>query len=278
MKHSFAKFFAAAYSLVAIALCVVLFFPASASAAEQSPSDYRIGAGDILRINVFQNPELSMEIRVGETGAISYPLIGNVAVGGLPIPDAERKIADMLRDGGYVVQPQVSILLTQVRGNQVAVLGQVGRPGRYPLETTTRLTDMLATAGGIAPSGADILILTGNRAGKPMRMEIDVPAMLTSGNFEQDIVLQGGDIIYVDRAPMFYIYGDIQRPGSYRIEREMTLRHAIALAGGVTQRGTERGLRLYRRDANRRMALQETPDHDLLIRGDDVIFIPESLF
>ncbi|MEW6514338.1 MAG: polysaccharide export protein EpsE [Pseudomonadota bacterium] len=241
--------------------------------------DYLIGAGDIIRVNVFQNPELSLETRVGETGTISYPLIGAIPVGGLAIPAAERKIADMLREGGFVVQPQVNIMLMQVRGSQVAVLGQVGRPGRFPLEmANTKLTDMLATAGGIAPGGADTLVLTGVRAGKPMRMEIDVPTMLLNGNFEQDILLQGGDIIYVHRAPMFYIYGEIQRPGSYRVERDMTLRHALAQAGGISLRGTERGLRLYRRDAQGRMVLQEDPNHDTSVRADDVIYIRESLF
>jgi polysaccharide export outer membrane protein len=256
-------------------LAALLAFPAQA--AEER--DYLIGAGDIIRVNVFQNPELSLESRVGETGTISYPLIGAIPVGGLTIPAAERKIADMLREGGFVVQPQVNIMLMQIRGSQVAVLGQVGRPGRFPLETNnTKLTDMLAIAGGIAPGGADTLVLTGVRAGKPMRMEIDVPTMLLNGSFEQDILLQGGDIVYVHRAPMFYIYGEIQRPGSYRVERDMTLRHALAQAGGISLRGTERGLRLYRRDAQGRMALQEDPNHDTGVRADDVIYIRESLF
>lgn len=263
-----------------IAACLLLFaFFLARPALAAGESDYLIGAGDIIRVNVFQNPELSLETRVGETGTISYPLIGAIPVGGLSIPAAERKIADMLREGGYVVQPQVNIMLVQIRGSQVAVLGQVGRPGRFPLETTnTKLTDMLAMAGGVAPGGADILVLTGIRGGKSMRMEIDVPSMLLNGNFEQDIRLQGGDIIYVPRAPMFYIYGEIQRPGSYRVERDMTLRHALAQAGGISLRGTERGLRLYRRDAAGRMVLQEEPNHDTVLRADDVIQIRESLF
>lgn len=267
----------ARYLLAACLLMLAALLARPALAAEER--DYLIGAGDIIRVNVFQNPELSLEMRVGETGTISYPLIGAIPVGGLTIPAAERKIADMLREGGFVVQPQVNIMLMQIRGSQVAVLGQVGRPGRFPLETNnTKLTDMLAIAGGIAPGGADTLVLTGVRAGKPMRMEIDVPAMLLNGSFEQDILLQGGDIVYVHRAPMFYIYGEIQRPGSYRVERDMTLRHALAQAGGISLRGTERGLRLYRRDAQGRMALQEDPNHDTGVRADDVIYIRESLF
>jgi polysaccharide export outer membrane protein len=262
--------------LLACVFYLLALFAVKAQAAEGG--DYLIGAGDIIRISVFQNPELTLETRVGDTGTITFPLIGPVAVGGLAIPSAEQRIAGQLRDGGYVVQPQVSILLLQVRGSQVAVLGLVGRPGRYPIETTnTKLSDMLAIAGGISPAGADVLILTGVRDGKPLRMEIDVPTMFQKGDLSQDILLRGGDIVYVDRAPLFYIYGEVQRPGSYRIERGMTLRHALAQAGGVSLRGTERGLRLYRRDAVGKTVLSE-PDLDATINQDDVYYVRESLF
>ncbi|MBS3934838.1 MAG: polysaccharide export protein EpsE, partial [Sulfuritalea sp.] len=186
--------------------------------------EYRIGAGDIIRISVFQNPELTTEARVGEQGAITFPLIGKVGIGGLPLSEAERQIGERLRDGGFVVNPQVSIMLMQIRSSQVAVLGQVGRPGRYPLETTDiRLIDMLAIAGGVAPAGADVAVLNGYREGKPISLEIDIPRLLLNAKFEENIALQGGDIIYVHRAPVFYIYGEIQRPGSYRLDRDMTV-------------------------------------------------------
>ena len=259
------------------ALFVLALFATGARAAEGA-GDYLIGAGDIIRIAVFQNPELAMETRVGDTGAITFPLIGPVAVGGLTIPAAEQRIADLLREGGYVVQPQVSILLVQVRGSQVAVLGLVGRPGRYPIETTnTRLSDMLATAGGVSPAGSDMLILTGVREGKSIRMEIDIPTMFQKGDFSQDILLRGGDIIFVDRAPLFYIYGEVQRPGSYRIERGMTVRQALAQAGGVSLRGTERGLRIYRRGTDGKVT-PLAPDLDAPVSPDDVLNIRESLF
>jgi polysaccharide export outer membrane protein len=263
--------------LLACTLFALALIPLAVRAADGA-GDYLIGSGDVIRISVFQNPELAMETRVGDSGTITFPLIGPLAIGGLTVHAAEQRIASLLRDGGYVVQPQVNILLVQVRGSQVAVLGLVGRPGRYPLETTnTKLSDMLATAGGIVPAGADTLVLTGMRDGKPMRKEIDIPTMFQRGDFSQDILLRGGDIIYVDRAPLFYIYGEVQRPGSYRIERGMTVRHALAQAGGVSLRGTERGLRLYRRDTEGRTVLTE-PDHDAAVRPDDVLHIRESLF
>ncbi|HET9820926.1 MAG TPA: polysaccharide biosynthesis/export family protein, partial [Burkholderiaceae bacterium] len=120
--------------------------PAGAPAAAQ----YRLALGDTLRITVFQNPDLSVETRITEAGSISYPLLGTVTLAGLTISEAEQRIVRGLRDGNFVKQPQVTINVVTVRGNQVSVLGQVGRPGRYPLETgEVRLTDILATAGGV---------------------------------------------------------------------------------------------------------------------------------
>jgi polysaccharide biosynthesis/export protein len=109
--------------------------------ASTANAQYRLAAGDVIRVTVFQNPDLSLEARVSESGVISYPLLGAVQLGGMSVAQAERRIADGLRDGNFVKQPQVSILVSQVRGNQVSVLGQVGRPGRYPLEVADlRLT------------------------------------------------------------------------------------------------------------------------------------------
>ena len=207
--------------------------------------EYPLGAGDDIRVLVFQNPDLTVEARVSERGAISYPLIGSVQIGGLSVAAAEKRIADALKSGGFVRQPQVNIVLLQVRGNQVSVLGQVNRPGRFPLETlNTRVSDMLAVAGGITPAGDDVVILTGRRDGKPFRKAIDIPHLYQGNTPEEDIVLTGGDTIYVNRAPIFYIYGEAQQPGQYRIERGMTVMQALAQGGGPTPRGSQNRLRL----------------------------------
>ncbi|HYP33056.1 MAG TPA: polysaccharide biosynthesis/export family protein, partial [Burkholderiaceae bacterium] len=114
------------------------------------PDQSRIGAGDTIRINVYQSPDLSMETRVNETGAISYPLLGRVQLAGLTVTAAEQHIASELKRRDFVKDPQVMIVVTQVRANQVNVLGQVGRPGRYPLDLTgMRMTEVLALAGGV---------------------------------------------------------------------------------------------------------------------------------
>lgn len=242
-----------------------------------SASEYVLGPGDIIRITVFQNPDLTIETRVAETGAITFPLIGTVAVGALSVPAAERAIASQLREGGFVLQPQVSILPVQMRGNQVSIIGLVGRPGRYPLETTNlRLSDMLATAGGIAANGADTVVLIGARGGRTVRQEIDIPSLFLKGS-ENDVPLAGGDILYVHRAPTFYIYGEVQRPGAFRLERNMSVMQGLATGGGVNPRGTTRGLQVHRRDTEGRLEIIE-PMLEHLLKPDDVIFVKESLF
>ena len=251
---------------------------ATLAQAQDKQAEYQLGPGDTIRVLVFQNPDLTLETRVSENGTISYPLIGTVRIGGMTVSRAEQTIANALRTGGFIKQPQVNILLVVSRGNQVSVLGLVNRPGRYPLETfNTRISEMLAIAGGVAPTGADVVILTGTRDGKPFRKEIDIAGMLLNNNLQEDIVVAGGDVIYVHRAPMFYIYGEVQRPGSFRIERGMTVRQALAQAGGLTPRGTERGLSLQRRNAEGALETLR-PNFDDLVRPDDVFQVRESLF
>jgi polysaccharide export outer membrane protein len=260
-------------------LCFILaaLLPLAAKAQDRL-AEYRLGAGDSIRISVFENPNLTLETRVGADGAITYPLIGRVTIGGATIVEAERTIAKGLAAGNFIQQPQVTILLMQTRSSQVSVLGLVNRAGRFPLETfNTRVSEMLAIAGGISPAGADFAIVTGERAGKPFRKEIDIAALFLHGKVDEDVVVAGGDVIYVHRAPMFYVYGEVNRPGSYRVERGMTIRQALAQGGGPTQRGTERNLRLYRRGADNHLQTTQ-PKLDDAVRPDDVLHVGESLF
>ena len=251
--------------------------PATA-ATRPAGAEYRLGAGDLVRITVYQNPDLSLDARIGEAGNTSFPLLGAVKMGGLVVSAAEKLIADGLRDGGFVKQPQVSILVLQVRGNQVSVLGQVNRPGRFPIEVVDmRLSDVLATAGGIASTGADTVILVGTRDGKPIRREFDLPAIFRSASRDDDLTVQHGDVIYVERAPVAYIYGEVQRPGPMRIERGMTVMQALATGGGVTQRGTEKGLRIHRKGADGKVQVVQ-PAMDDALRDGDVVYVKESLF
>jgi polysaccharide biosynthesis/export protein len=183
-----------------------------------------------------------------------------------------------LSDGGFIQKPQVNIVLLLNRGNQVSVLGSVSRAGRFPLDNVNmRVSEMIATAGGISPAGADVAILTGTREGKSFRREIDISGMFLNNDLKDDLVVAGGDVIYVHRMPIYYIYGEVQRPGSSRVERGMTVRQALAQSGGPTVRGTERRVRLFRRGADGKVK-PLSPELDDPVQPDDVYYVKESLF
>ena len=270
-------------AVLAAFLCLVGSVPAPALAqqppqqlAQQQP--YLIVPGDILRISVFKNPDLSLDVRVSEGGTVRYPLVGSVPVSGLTLPGAEKKIADLLKEGGFVLDPQVNILTTLALGGLVSVIGEVRNPGRYPLEGAGgHLSGMLAVAGGIGPTGADVVIVTGARGGKPFRREIDIVAMSLGAGGAEDIPLSGGDTLFVSRAPLFYIYGQVQKPGQVRLERAMTVMQALAAGGGVTGKGTSRGIVRHRRDASGKVK-EEGVSLDDDVRDQDVIYVKESLF
>lgn len=241
-------------------------------------AEYRLGAGDVVRISVYQNPDLTLEARVSEGGTITYPLLGPVRIGGLGLSQAEKVISDGLRSGNFVKQPQVNMLVLQVKGHQASVLGQVNRPGRFPLDVAgLRLSDLVATAGGVSGVGADTVTIVGVRNGQTFRKEIDLPALFRNDRRDDDIVVENGDVVYVERAPQVYIYGEVQRPGAFRLERGMTVLQALATGGGLNQRGTEKGLRIHRAEANGSLRVIE-PKMDELLKPGDVVFVRESLF
>jgi polysaccharide export outer membrane protein len=263
--------------MVWVAFCALAFGPTQAL-AQDAKKDYVLGAGDVVRINVYQNQDLTLETRINESGSISYPLLGQIRLGGLSVQEAERVIATGLLKGNFLRQPQVSLLVLQVRGNQVSVLGMVNRPGRYPLETAgLRMSDLLATAGGIAIGGADVVTISGFRDGRPYRVAIDVPSLFTGQTNGQDPLVLNGDTLYVDRQPMVYIFGEVQRPGAMRLERGMTLMQALANGGGLTQRGTDKGIKVHRRSADGVVRASEPAMTETLKDG-DVIQVSASLF
>ena len=256
----------------ALALLFLLGAGGAAGAA-----DLPLGAGDVVKVSVYGSPDLALETRVSEAGNISFPLVGQVAVGGLSTAAAEKKIASLLEGGGYVKKPQVNIIVTAVQSQTVSVLGQVNRPGRYPIEGRRSLMDMLAMAGGIASEGGDKVSLIRTRNGQSTRDEIDVVQMMRAGRPGDEVLVAGSDIVFVERAPKFYIYGEVQRPGAFRLERAMTVTQALSAGGGLSLRGTERGLVIKRRDAQGQLRTIQARSDDL-IQVDDVVYVKESWF
>jgi polysaccharide export outer membrane protein len=247
------------------------------TAGSACAGEVTLGAGDVIKISVFGNPDLGVETRVSESGNITVPLIGQVPVSGLAVAGAEKKIAMLLENGGFVKKPQVNVIVTLLQSQQVSVLGQVNRPGRYPLDGRRSMLDMLAMAGGINPDGGDVLTLIRKRDGKNTKDLIDIIELFRSGDMASDVELTGGDVLFVERAPRFYIYGEVQRPGPMRLERQMTVLQALSAGGGLTPRGTERGIRIKRRDASGKIQILETKQDDL-VQVDDVVYVKESIF
>ena len=269
------------YMILALSLCSTAFAQTSPSpTATSAPKpEALLGVGDIVKITVYQNPDLTVDgARISENGQINFPLIGAVVVSGLTVPAAEQKIAKQLRDGGFVLRPQVTIQLGQIRSSVISILGQVAKPGRFPIEAVgTKVSEMIAVAGGVMPGASDTVTLVGTRNGRPIKLDIDLPAILQSGKTELDLVVENGDVIYADRAPMAYIYGEIQRPGQFKIERGMTLMQVIAANGGISQRGTQRGIKVHRRDQQGNVTVSDIGLNDPVQR-EDVIYVKESLF
>jgi polysaccharide biosynthesis/export protein len=259
-------------ALYTLSLIVLAAIPSAARAA------YLLGPGDLLKITVFKNTDLSLDVRVSDSGSIGYPLVGAVPVGGLTLDAAEKKIAKMLQDGGFVVNPQISILLTQGFNDLVSVIGEVNKSGRYSTEQSGgHLSGMLASAGGISPAGSEVVTVTGERNGKPFRREVDIVKMSSSGNAADDIELLGGDTVFVKKQPLFYIYGQVQKPDQYPLQSGMTVMQALATGGGVTGKGTQRGIVRHRRDASGKVK-EESVSLDDDVQDKDVIYVKESLF
>jgi polysaccharide export outer membrane protein len=246
-------------------IALALFLWAAAFPALAQPAD-KLGVGDALRVTVFQQPDLTTESRVTERGTITMPLVGEVKVAGMSATEAGKQIAAQLKSGKYLKNPQVNVAVTTVRSRQVNVLGLVTRPGRYPLDdTSSQLADVIAAAGGIAAGGSEQVTLV--RDGKSQKLPV----------IAKGVFLKNGDTIHVDRAPVFYIYGEVARSGAYRLEPGMTVMQAIAAGGGITPRGSDRRLKLRRPDAKGKfvetdLSLQDT------VKADDVIYVRESIF
>lgn len=158
------------------------------------------------------------------------------------------------------------------------MLGQVNRPGRFPLEAPDlRLSDLLAMAGGISVAGADSVVLVGSRNGQRVRKKIELATLFGTADAGADLLVLNGDVVFVERAPMAYIYGEVQRPGPMRLERGLTVMQALATGGGLTARGTEKGLRLHRKTTGGKLQVLE-PAMDETLRDGDVVHVRESLF
>ncbi len=266
--------------LLSLMAVFFLILGSSSYAIAQSSS---LGSGDLVKITVYGQPDLNTVTRIASDRTISFPLIGKVTIGGLSVTGAEQRIAGELKRRNFVRNAQVSILLEEARTtslNSVTILGEVQLPGIYPLQANAldgvqTLVDLIARAGGLSKEAADHLLLLKNSQSS-QKNAIDLIELLQQGDLQNNVKLRGGEVVVVPAAEVFYIYGQIQKPGKYRIERDMTVMQAISVGGGVTEMGSENGLSIKRRKGSRTENLSAKLDTTL--RANDVIYVKKSIF
>jgi polysaccharide export outer membrane protein len=222
----------------------------------QTRGEYVVGAQDVLKVTVFDEPQLSGTFRVDADGSFTYPFVGRLRAVGQTLRSIESELTARLADG-YVRKPQVSIEVEQYRSRSIFIVGEVRNPGKYPLTGEMTLMEALAQAGSTTQSaGSELLILRpddrvgdrelhpgGTPANQTTRVNI---ADLQSGRITNMVMLREGDTVFVPKAERFFVTGYVRTPGAYTYERGMTVLQAISLAGGLSDRGSNRGIRVVR--------------------------------
>ena len=215
-----------------------------------------VGPQDVLKITVFDEPALSGSFRVDADGGFQYPMLGRVTAAGLTTRDVEALIRARLEDG-YIRRAQVAVDIEQSRTRNVFIVGEVRTPGKYPLTDQMTLIEALAAAGATTPSaGTEALILRPREGGTsaPLRPEDADRANVTRvsladmqmGLLSQNVTLSEGDTIFVPKAERFFVTGQVRNPGAFAFERGITVLQAISLAGGLSEKGSSRRLKVVR--------------------------------
>jgi polysaccharide export outer membrane protein len=238
----------------------------------------QLGPGDTIAIQVYGQPDMSSTVYVADDGTVSVPLAGNVPVSGLSPAEAGKSIEASLKNHKILVDPHVTVTVTQTRSQRVSVLGQVGTPGRYAIESNTSIFDLLAQAGGVSATGSDVIyIIRQDKDGRETRYPVDLKGLASGNGTVLTMALKGGDSVFVPKAEQFSIYGEVQQPGRFRVEPGMTVIEAIAKAGGITLRGSTRRVEIKRKLPDGSYSTVKAKFGDL-VQPEDVIHVKESIF
>jgi polysaccharide export outer membrane protein len=274
--------------MIALVLAFLLAAPLAAF-AQSTPGrpDYVVGPQDVLTVTVYEEPQLTGRYTVDADGTFTFPLIGRIQAGGLPLRDIEDQLTKRLGDG-YLKKPQVSVEVDQYKSQSVFVIGEVRTPGKYPLSGQMTLIEALAQAGSTTPTASHEVIILHPRANQPttgpllptegadadsVRVNI---ADLQAGKLRQNVVLRDGDTIFVPKAETFFVTGHVKTPGSYVLQRGMTVLQALSLAGGASDRGSTRRVKIIRIvDGKKR---EEGADLTDFVQAGDTIVVPQRFF
>jgi polysaccharide export outer membrane protein len=240
----------------------------------------KLSPGDLLEIGVFDTPELAGRVRVNSDGEITLPLIGALHVGGLTPEQVQDLLATRLKTENFVKDPQVSVFVAEYAGQAVYVIGEVMKPGPYPLMGSHRLLDFISAAGGFTP-----------RAGKTVTLKTsadpDHPQIfgVNSANKDANPEIQAGDSIVISQAGIVYVLGEVTRPGGFMLDREdtLTIMQALALAQGTLYTAAKSSATLIRTTAQGReeipvnlKAILTSKKTDLAMQSNDILFVPGS--
>ena len=230
---------------------------------------YVIGIGDTIQVAVLGRAEFNVRVQVQNDGTIQLPYLQSVPARDNTVLQLREVIRQKLKAGGYYTDPAVEVGVVGFTARYVTVLGEVGQPGLLPIDRTYRVSEVLAKVGGVRPTSDDRVLLR-RATGEELSLSIQEVA---TGGPAQDPIVNPGDKIFIAAAPTFYIYGQVAAPGSYKVERDMTLRQALARGGGLTERGSDKRIKLFRNGQEvNRVPLSEP------IKGGDTVVIGERLF
>jgi polysaccharide export outer membrane protein len=251
------------------------------------PRLYIVGPSDVLNINVYNQQPLSGKFAVEADGTLAFPLLGRVAAGGLSV----RAVEDKLRQGlasGFLQDPQVSVTVDQYRSQQIFVMGEVRQPGSLQFTGSMTLIEALARAGSTTEhAGMEAVIVRSPSGAVPPATAQDPNAIsadaihvnlksLQSGALTENVALRGGDRIFVPKAETVFVSGHVRMAGEYPIRSGMTVRQALALAGGVTDRGSTRRVQIIRQVDGKEVTIGV--DLQKTVEAGDTIVVNERFF
>ncbi len=274
------------YQITKFCLTAALLLVPAVPVSAQTAADYVIGPQDVLTIQVFDQPDLGGKYSVEADGTFSFPLVGRVKAGGLTLRSFETELKKKLADG-YFKNPQVTVAVEQYRSQRVFVMGEVRQPGPVPLTGGMTLIEALARAGSTLPSssGEVTIVRAPPGARGPVIPDAAAPDAemfrasirdLESGSLKQNIELHDGDTIFVPRAELIYIFGQVKNPGSYGIQKDTTVLQALSLAGGVTPNGAMGRIKIVRMVDGEKRELKVKLSE--LVQPGDTIIVPERYF
>jgi polysaccharide export outer membrane protein len=252
-----------------------------------TPNEYRIGIDDVLSVTVVQAPELTSSVRVAEAGDISLPLIGLVRAAALTTRELEAAIKQRLREG-FIREPDVSVVVTEVRSHGVSVVGAVQRPGILQIRGTTTLLEVLSMAGGLSGNAGDEVLVVRSSdsvAGQPRTMAIKVKSLMQAEP-GANILMQPGDVVNVQTASLIYVMGSVNKPGAFVMpgNERLTVLRALAYGEGATAVAAMREAIVLRVGGSGER--EEIPvDLEGIVKGrvpdvelqaQDVLFVPQS--